>query len=93
MSETSETAKRLFDSLKAAKDAVLSAAPGLKDFAADVKAEASRMGVQGAMELASALFGTSAFVPYGPGQYTPQASQEHPSQEPQAEQTREGMGR
>jgi hypothetical protein len=37
----------------------------------DVKAEMSRLGTQGAMELASALFNGSGFVPYGPGQYTP----------------------
>jgi hypothetical protein len=35
------------------------------------------MGVQGSMELASALFGGSAFVPYGPGQYTPSPERGH----------------
>ena len=30
-----------------------------------------RLGTQGAMELASALFSGHGFVPYGPGQYTP----------------------
>ena len=43
----SKTAKALFESLKAAKDVVLSAAPGLKDFGADVKLEASRNGCAG----------------------------------------------
>lgn len=42
----------------------------------DVKAEMSRLGTQGAMELASALFNGSGFVPYGPGQYTPTVEQE-----------------
>jgi hypothetical protein len=51
----------------------------------DVKAEVSRLGTQGAMELASALFNGSAFVPYGPGQYTPSVEQEK-SQEPAHEQ-------
>ena len=67
----SELAKRLFDELRNVKDAVQSAAPGLKNLVPEVKAELSRLGTQGAMELASALFGNSAFVPYGPGQYTP----------------------
>ncbi len=46
-------------------------APGLKDFGPDVTAEMSRLGTQGQMEMANALFNGSAFVPYGPGQYTP----------------------
>jgi hypothetical protein len=29
------------------------------------------------MELASALFNNHAFVPYGPGQYTPSPEHEH----------------
>jgi hypothetical protein len=37
----------------------------------EIGAELKRLGVQGQMELASALFGGNAFVPYGPGQYTP----------------------
>lgn len=71
----SETAKQLFESLKAAKEGIQEAMPGLKNLMPDVKAELSRLGTQGSMELASALFNGSAFVPYGPGQYTP--SPEH----------------
>ena len=56
----------------------------LKQVVPDVKAEMSRLGTQGAMELASALFNGSAFVPYGPGQYTPS-----PEHQPEAEHQRE----
>lgn len=38
-------------------------------------AELKRLGVQGSMELSNALFNGSAFVPYGPGQYTPSPGQ------------------
>lgn len=44
---------------------------GLDSLLPQVMAELSRLGKQGAMEAASALFGGSGFVPYGPGQYTP----------------------
>jgi hypothetical protein len=44
---------------------------GLENFGPQVSAEMSRLGTQGTMELAGALFHGSAFVPYGPGQYTP----------------------
>lgn len=69
----SETAKQLFESLKAGKEAAQALAPGISNFGAEVKAEMSRLGTQGAMELASALFNGDGFVPYGPGQYTPEA--------------------
>ena len=48
----------------------------LKEIVPDVKAEMSRLGTQGTMELASALFKGDAFVPYGPGQYTPSQEQQ-----------------
>jgi hypothetical protein len=48
---------------------------GMKDFGSEVSAEAHRLGIQGSMELASALFNGRAFVPYGPGQYTPTPEQ------------------
>lgn len=56
-----ELAKQLFDGLRGA------AANGLQQVTSEVK----RLGTQGEMELASALFSGHAFVPYGPGQYTP----------------------
>jgi hypothetical protein len=67
----SETAKQLFDGLKAAAEIATAVAPGLKSLGPEVKAELSRLGTQGSMELASALFNGDGFVPYGPGQYTP----------------------
>jgi hypothetical protein len=59
------------------KDAFAEIAPGMKDIVPEVKAELSRLNTQGTMELASALFGNGAFVPYGPGQYTPTPEQAH----------------
>jgi hypothetical protein len=54
------------------KDAISAIAPGLENFGQEVGAELSRLGTQGAAELASALFSDSnAYVPYGQGQYTP----------------------
>jgi hypothetical protein len=52
------------------KDALGALAPGLKDIVPEVSAEMSRLGTQGAMEMAQALFNGAAFTPYGPGQYT-----------------------
>ncbi len=57
--------------IEAVKEGVLAVAPGLRNILSDVKAELSRLGTQGQMELASAIFNGNAFVPYGPGQYTP----------------------
>lgn len=62
----SETAKQLFDSLRA----------GVREATSQIGAEMGRMGVQGAMELASAVFNGHGFVPYGPGQYTPSPEQQ-----------------
>ncbi|MBI1314927.1 hypothetical protein GC176_26845 [bacterium] len=45
-----------------------------KEILSDVGAELGRLGVQGQMEMASALFNGDAFVPYGPGQITPEAA-------------------
>jgi hypothetical protein len=72
----SETAAKLFESLKGVKEAVQAVAPGLKSLVPELQAEISRFGTQGAMELASALFSGNAFVPYGPGQYTPSPAHE-----------------
>ncbi|WP_254509531.1 hypothetical protein [Anatilimnocola floriformis] len=92
-----ETAKQLFKGLGAVKEAALAIAPGLKDLGADVGAEVSRLGTQGSMEIANVLFNGQAFVPYGPGQYTPdqQQSQHQEHSEPQhsLEQERGGIER
>ena len=58
-------------------DALQAAVERTKAVVPEVGAELKRLGVQGQMETANALFSGSAFVPYGPGQYTP-------SQEPTA---------
>jgi hypothetical protein len=59
--------------IELAKESVQAIAPGLSlsNILSDIGSELGRLGVQGQMELASALFNGSAFVPYGPGQYTP----------------------
>ena len=58
-------------------DGIQAVAPGLSlsKILSDVGAEFRRLGVQGQMEMASALFNGNAFVPYGPGQYTPTPEQ------------------
>ena len=51
----------------------------MSKFLDEVAAEVKRLGTQGSMEAANALFNGSAFVPYGPGAYTkntPQNEQE-----------------
>jgi hypothetical protein len=72
-----EIARILKSGLERAGEAVQALAPGLKNFGPDVKAELSRLGTQGSMELASAIHKGNAFVPYGPGQYTPSVEYEH----------------
>jgi hypothetical protein len=77
--------RQFFESLKEAGETL---APGLKNLIPDVKAELSRLATQGTMELASGLFNGNAFVPYGPGQYTPSPQQEagvHGKEQPQQE--------
>lgn len=78
----SDTAKKLFESLRAI-------APGINNFLPEVGVEIRRLNTQGAMELASALFNGNAFVPYGPGQYTPTPEHKEPVQENHHEHTRE----
>jgi hypothetical protein len=46
-------------------------APGLKNVGPQVMTELNRLGKQGSLEMAQALFNGGAFTPYGPGQYTP----------------------
>jgi hypothetical protein len=82
------------------KEAITAIAPGLENIGPEIGAELSRLGTQGAMEMAQALFNGAAFTPYGPGQYTPtpdvdKGSQEHEVQktEPHQEQGREQGGR
>ena len=63
------------------KEAITTIAPGLENIGPQVSAELSRLGTQGAMEMAQALFNGAAFTPYGPGQYTPTPEMDKGSQE------------
>ena len=63
------------------KETLGAMAPGLKNLGAEVGVELERLGTQGQMELATALFNGSAFVPYGPGQYTPSPELDQGSQQ------------
>ena len=80
------------------KEAITAIAPGLENFGPEVKAELSRLGTQGAMEMAQTLFNGAAFTPYGPGQYTPtpeldNGDQQHEVQKMEPDQEREHGGR
>lgn len=81
--------------MDAIKDALDVMAPGLKNFGQEVVGELSRLKTQGDMELASAIFGGSAFVPYGPGQYTPkpEVGKEGPDQEIKKEEPQQELER
>jgi len=52
------------------RDVLAEIAPGLKNATAEMGAELKRLGKQGAIEMAQALFNGAGFTPYGPGQYT-----------------------
>jgi len=88
------------DFMEVMKDAMSAIAPGLENVGAEMGAELSRLGTQGAMEMAQALFNGAAFTPYGPGQYTqtPELEQggheqEVQSVQPPQEQAQERGGR
>lgn len=88
------------DFIEVMKEAMSAIASGLENAGPEIGAELSRLGTQGAMEMAQALFNGAAFTPYGPGQYTPtpemdQGSheQEIQSTQPQQEQAQERGGR
>ena len=61
--------------IEAIKEGIQALVPGLSlsSILSDIGSELGRLGVQGQMEAASAIFNGNAFVPYGPGQYTPSA--------------------
>ncbi|HVV71809.1 MAG TPA: hypothetical protein VHI52_09975 [Verrucomicrobiae bacterium] len=60
---------------------------GLKRMGSEIGAEMSRLGKQGANEMAAALFSNSdAFVQYGPGQVT-----REPEVQPEVEQNHEHL--
>jgi hypothetical protein len=83
--------------VEAVKEGIQAIAPGLSlsNILSDIGSELSRLGVQGQMEAASALFNGNAFVAYGPGQYTP-SEPDHglpieAMKQPEVEQSRGGM--
>lgn len=73
----SDIAIKLFEGLRTVKDGLQE---GLGEAMGQAGAEMNRLGVQGTMELASALFNGRGFVPYGPGQYTPTVEQHQQQQ-------------
>jgi hypothetical protein len=86
------------DFVEVMKEAITAIAPGLENVGPQVSAELSRLGTQGTMEMAQALFNGAAFTPYGPGQYTPtpevdKGGQEHEGQKPEQQQSQERGGR
>jgi hypothetical protein len=92
------SAKRDFSDVM--KETLAAMAPGLKNIGPQVGAELSRLGTQGAAEMAQALFNGAAFTPYGQGQIPATADLGKESQEqeiqkaelhPEPEQERGGM--
>ena len=75
---------RFMEILKNVGETIQQAAPGLQNAIPEIGAELKRLGVQGQMEAASALFHGHAFVPYGPGQNKTEAENaiEPPSIQP-----------
>ena len=67
----SETAKKLFESLKEAKESVLEAVPSFQRILPEVGAELGRQFAHGSSEIMSGIHTGSAFVMYGPGQNLP----------------------
>jgi len=88
--------------IEAAKEGIQAIAPGLSlsNILSDIGSELGRLGVQGQMEMASALFSNgNAFVPYGPGSYapTPEHAPDHglpieAMKQPEVEQSHGGLG-
>jgi hypothetical protein len=86
----SQRTRQFFESLKEAGQAM---APGLKNLIPELKAELSRLGTQGTMELASGLWNGNGFVPYGPGQYTQSPQQDAGERGKEQPQQEHGMER
>ncbi len=86
---------RFMEILKDVGETVSQALPGLSlsNIASDVGAEMRRLGVQGQMEAASALFNGDAFVPYGPGQRVTEAERAIEPPEPAIESPEHSLGR
>jgi|HubBroStandDraft_6_1064221.scaffolds.fasta_scaffold4712343_1 hypothetical protein len=87
---------RFTEILKNVGETIQQVAPGLSwsKVVSDVKAEANRLGVQGQMEAASAIFNGHAFVPYGPGQKATEAEKAiEPPDTPAIESPEQSHGR
>ena len=83
------------DFFEVMKETLSAIAPGLKNFGPEVGVELKRLGTQGAMEMAQALFNGAAFTPYGPGQYAERPELDNAGQEvePDLQQEHDRGGR
>ena len=70
------------DFFQVMKEAMNTIAPGIQNMGPQINAELARLGKQGSLEVAQALFNQAAFTPYGPGQYTPTPELDKGGQEP-----------
>jgi hypothetical protein len=85
---------RFMEILKNVGETALNVAPGLRNALPEIGAEMKRLGVQGQMEMASAIFNNSAFVPYGPGQRATEAEKAiEPPEPPAIESPEQSHGR
>jgi hypothetical protein len=81
------------DFFEVMKEKISEIAPGLQNAGTEIGAEMSRLGKQGALEMAQALFNGAAFTPYGPGQYTPEVGKDSPEPEIQKAEPQQGPER
>jgi hypothetical protein len=85
---------KFLDILKNVGETIGQVAPGLSNALPEIGAEMKRLGVQGQMEAASALFNGQAFVPYGPGQKATEAEKAiEPAEQPTIESPEQSHGR
>jgi hypothetical protein len=84
---------RFMEIVKNVGETINRAAPGLQNAVSEIGAEMKRLGVQGQMELASAIFNGHAFVPYGPGQRTTEAEKAIEADAPGIESPQQSHGR
>jgi len=87
---------RFMEIVKSVGETIQKVAPGLSlsKVVSEVETEARRLGVQGQMEAASALFNGHAFVPYGPGQRATEAEKAiEPPESPTIESPEQSHGR
>lgn len=90
----SQTTRNLIESLKegageAAKAIGSHLIDRIKDMPSEIAHEGQRVGMQGAAEIAAALFNGNGFVPYGQGQMRDQEKDGNEGAEQQKEQQKE----